>query len=94
MERLHVLSSVSPTKAKVPLGEQLGPAQRQELMELVDRNQDMFSKLRPYRIPEARRDAVRTEVKTMLEAGVIEELNSEWCSPIVLVPKPDGTMLL
>ena len=49
-------------------------------------------KLRPYRIPEARREAVRTEVKTMLEVGVIEESNSEWCSPIVLVPKPDGTI--
>ena len=48
-------------------------------------------KLRPYRIPEARREAVRTEVKTMLEADIIEESNSEWCSPIVLVPKPDGT---
>jgi hypothetical protein len=114
-----VLCSVPPKAtsqtgpAKVPLGEQLSPAQRQELMELVDQNQDVFSsepghtnlvqhhiitepgkkvKLRPYRIPEARREAVRTEVKTMLEAGVIEESNSEWCSPIVLVPKPDGTI--
>ena len=114
-----VLCSIPPKAtsetgpAKVPLGEQLSPAQRQELMELVDQNQDVFSsepghtnlvqhhiitepgkkvKLRPYRIPEARREAVRTEVKTMLEAGVIEESNSEWCSPIVLVPKPDGTI--
>lgn len=47
-------------------------------------------KLRPYRIPEARREAVRTEVKMMLEADIIEESNSEWCSPIVLVPKLDG----
>ena len=114
-----VLCSIPPKAtsetgpAKVPLGEQLSPAQRQELMELVDQNQDVFSsepghtnlvqhhiinepgkkvKLRPYRIPEARREAVRTEVKTMLEAGVIEVSNSEWCSPIVLVPKPDGTI--
>uniref|UniRef100_A0A8C5CZT0 ribonuclease H n=1 Tax=Gadus morhua TaxID=8049 RepID=A0A8C5CZT0_GADMO len=114
-----VLCSIPPKAtsetgpAKVPLGEQLSPAQRQELMELVDQNQDVFSsepghtnlvqhhiinepgkkvKLRPYRIPEARREAVRSEVKTMLEAGVIEESNSEWCSPIVLMPKPDGTI--
>ena len=49
-------------------------------------------KLRPYRIPEARREAVRREVRTMLETGVIEASHSEWCSPIVLVPKPDGTI--
>lgn len=30
-------------------------------------------KLRPYSIPEARRDAVCSELKAMFEAGVIEE---------------------
>ena len=49
-------------------------------------------KLRPYRLPEARRAAVRDEVRAMLQAGVIVESNSGWCSPIVLVPKPDGTL--
>ena len=48
-------------------------------------------RLRPYRIPEARRDAVRDEVRRMLDLGVIEPSNSAWSSPIVLVPKPDGT---
>ena len=48
-------------------------------------------RLRPYRIPEARRQAVKDEVRRMLELGVIEPSNSAWSSPIVLVPKPDGT---
>uniref|UniRef100_A0A8C5MF74 Gypsy retrotransposon integrase-like protein 1 n=1 Tax=Leptobrachium leishanense TaxID=445787 RepID=A0A8C5MF74_9ANUR len=46
--------------------------------------------LKPYRIPEARREAVSAEVKKMLEMGVIEVSQSEWNNPIVLVPKPNG----
>lgn len=48
-------------------------------------------RLRPYRIPEARRQIVREEVQKMLELGVIEESQSAWSSPIVLVGKPDGS---
>ena len=47
---------------------------------------------RPYRIPEARRVAIKEEVKKMLELGVIEESHSPWSSPIVMVPKPDGSL--
>ncbi len=46
-------------------------------------------KQRPYRIPEARRQAIEDEVQQMLKLGVIEP---SWSSPIVLVPKPDGTL--
>ncbi|MGH0149802.1 UNVERIFIED_CONTAM: hypothetical protein FKN15_016115 [Acipenser sinensis] len=46
---------------------------------------------RPYRIPESRRSGVRQEVCDMLELGVIEPSRSEWCSPIVIVAKKDGT---
>ncbi|CAM4588212.1 unnamed protein product [Lepidochelys kempii] len=48
--------------------------------------------IRPYQISEAKREEIRTEVKKMLELGVIEESHSQWSSPIVLVPKPDGTL--
>ncbi|MGH0172760.1 UNVERIFIED_CONTAM: hypothetical protein FKN15_063695 [Acipenser sinensis] len=46
---------------------------------------------RPYRIPESRRGAVGREVGDMLELGVIEPSRSEWSSPIVMVPKKDGS---
>ncbi|KAL2103054.1 hypothetical protein ACEWY4_002222 [Coilia grayii] len=43
-----------------------------------------------YRVPAKLIPALREEVKSMLEAGVIKPSHSEWCSPVVLVPKKDG----
>ncbi|KAL0152849.1 hypothetical protein M9458_051843 [Cirrhinus mrigala] len=47
---------------------------------------------RPYRVPESRRQAIEEEIQKMLKLGVIEPSWSPWSSPIVLVPKPDGTL--
>ncbi|MGL5480857.1 MAG: reverse transcriptase family protein, partial [Aeromonas veronii] len=47
---------------------------------------------RPYRVPEARRQAIQEEVQRMLRLGVIEPSRSLWSSPIVMVPKQDGTL--
>ncbi|KAI2644624.1 Retrovirus-related Pol polyprotein [Labeo rohita] len=47
---------------------------------------------RPYRVPEARQQAIEDEVQQMLKLGVIEPSHSPWSSPIVMVPKPDGTL--
>lgn len=39
------------------------------------------------------RQEVKEVVQAMLALGVIEPSQSEWRSPVVLLPKPDGTWL-
>ena len=46
----------------------------------------------PYRCGIERRKAEEAEVKRMLQAGVITPSNAEWASPVVFVPKPDGSL--
>ena len=45
----------------------------------------------PYRKGPAMREMVAKEVHKMLNAGVIEPASTEWASPVVLVPKKDGS---
>ena len=42
------------------------------------------------RVPAHLINALKQEVQDMLEMGVIEPSHSEWCSPIILVPKKEG----
>jgi len=48
--------------------------------------------VQPYRAGPRARELESEEVQRMLKAGVIEPAISEWASPVVLVPKPDGKM--
>ena len=45
----------------------------------------------PYRKSQAERLILKQEVSEMLKHGIIEQSNSEWSSPCLLVPKKDGT---
>ena len=49
-------------------------------------------RLPPYPLPHTYRDTVKKELKEMEEDGIIEQSESEWAFPIVLVRKKDGTL--
>lgn len=36
--------------------------------------------------------SVKSDLKAMLEDGIIEKSNSEWASPLVIVRKPSGDL--
>ena len=46
----------------------------------------------PYQNGRAMRGMVAKEVNKMLNAGVIEHASTDWPSPVVLVPKKDGSL--
>ena len=51
-------------------------------------------KQHPYRLNPLKLQYMRKEIRYMLENDIIEPSNSEWSSPCILVPKPDGTYRL
>ena len=46
----------------------------------------------PYRTPVVRREEMREMIDTMQDQGVVKPSCSPWASPVVLVPKKDGTL--
>jgi transposase InsO family protein len=46
----------------------------------------------PYRAGTRAREIEKAEIEKMLAQGVIEPATCEWASPIVMVPKPDGSL--
>uniref|UniRef100_V5I885 Retrovirus-related Pol polyprotein from transposon 17.6 n=1 Tax=Anoplophora glabripennis TaxID=217634 RepID=V5I885_ANOGL len=44
----------------------------------------------PYRMTTAKKEVLKRELDKLLEEGIIEECESPWAAPVVLVPKKDG----
>lgn len=42
---------------------------------------------KPYRLPHSQKGEIQNQIDHMLEQGIIEPCNSEWSSPVLLVPK-------
>jgi len=50
--------------------------------------------LSPYRLHPEKAKLVQKEIDEMLKMGIITHSDSPWASPIVIVPKPDGSIRL
>jgi len=48
-------------------------------------------RLKPYRMGPRTRELIKARVDRMLKLIDIEPSHSEWASPVVLIPKPDGS---
>ena len=49
-------------------------------------------KMSPYRVNPEKAELIRKELDLMKSMGVIEDSTSPWGSPVVLIPKPDGSI--
>ncbi|GFY22400.1 retrovirus-related Pol polyprotein from transposon 17.6 [Trichonephila clavipes] len=48
----------------------------------------------PYRMNPSKKEILKREIDRLLEEGIIEECESPYASPVVLIPKPNGTFRL
>ena len=46
----------------------------------------------PHRVPDRLKEGVRAEIEKLVELGIVVPSSSPWASPIVPVPKSDGTV--
>ena len=46
----------------------------------------------PYRKSMAERELIQEHVKEMLDANIIRPSSSPWSSPVIMIPKPDGSI--
>lgn len=57
----------------------------------IDKGDHPPLRSRPYRIPQAQKETIENHINDMLSRDVIQRSASPWASPVVLVPKPDGS---
>ena len=60
----------------------------------VDIDDSMPIKQHPCRMSPVKKESLKDEIQYLLENDFIEPSNSDWSSPCILVPKPDGAYRL
>ena len=72
-------------------GSDLGVA-ASEVKHTIDTGSSKPISQHPYRCSATARQEIEKQVNEMLQKGVISPSKSPWSSPVVLVPKPDGSL--
>ena len=60
------------------------------VMEVEIHDSDEPVRMKPYMVSTADRSEIRKIVEEWREAGIVRETNSDYASPVLLVPKPNG----
>lgn len=63
----------------------------QEVEHQINTGNALPIRQRPRRLPLAQQEEVEQMIQTMKKEDIIEESSSPWSSPVVLIPKKDGT---
>ena len=71
-------------------GEELPPVG--DIIFTVDVGNAAPIRMRPYRIPLAKKEIIDKEIDKLLAGNIITPSTSPWVSPILLIPKKDGTI--
>ena len=58
----------------------------------IDTGEALPIRSSPYKVPQKLEEEVNKEIGKMLQLGIIRPSMSPWASPVVIVPKPDGTI--
>ena len=58
----------------------------------IDTGEHKPIKQQPYRTPIVRRETIKKMVDEMKKQGIVQPSRSPWASPVVLVPKKDGSL--
>lgn len=62
------------------------------LQHFIYTSQQVPIKQKPYRMSPVKQALVKEQLEEMLKTGIVEPSHSGWASPVVLVPKKDGSM--
>lgn len=99
LKNVHILSAtqqmaLDEAQKLFPSFENLGLGKTTLIQHEIDVANAKPIKQRHYAVSPAVQDILYCEIDRMLELGVIEESASAWCSPVVIVKKPNGSARL